>query len=518
MRAIYSALSKPALVAVVLAVLLPFLPACTNDFDRINVSPTAVQEDRFNENLLFTRALVYGALRYTEFQRAQMLYANHYIQYYSVAVDYFETDRYIIRNDWLTDYWQAAYADYAMQTQQVINITSRDPNKINKTAIARIWKVFIMHRITDLWGDVPYSQALTGNITPAYDRQEDIYTDMLKELREAVASFDPARTGTFGNADLLYRGNIDRWIRFANSLRLRLAMRISRVAPALAEQNVREVLTQNRLISSNAESALMPYGRDFGNADENVQPMGVIRSFNEYRASNTLVDFLVQNNDPRLPVYVERNSAGQYVGLRNGLNPAQVNAINRDDFSKDSQIVSNLFAPSALFQFAEVRFLQAEAALRGWASGTPRQFYEEGVTASINFWVDVYQNLLTRVPESGRGAIPTINISAADIAAYLQRPNIAFNQTRALEQIITQKWLTNINQGFESYAEYRRTGFPRLNPIPNTDGLSETGGTSVPVRLRYPAEEQALNGANYQQAVLRQGPDLPTTKVWWDVD
>jgi hypothetical protein len=503
-------------IAALLVLLVP--NACTDNFENINISPVAVQEDRINEDLLFTRAIVYGALRYTEFQRAQMLYANHYIQYYSVAVDFFETDRYITRNDWLTDYWRAAYADYAMQTQQVINITLRDPNKVNKTAMARIWKVFIMHRITDLWGDVPYFEALTGAITPSYDPQEVIYLDMLKELREAVASFDPSRTASFGNADMLYQGSIDRWTRFANSLRLRLAMRISLVAPNVAEQHVREVLNENHLISANNQTALVPYGRDFGNADENIQPMGVIRSFNEYRASNTLVDFLAENNDPRLGLYLEPVANGNFVGLRNGLNPEEVNTIDRDDFSRDSQLISNIFAPSALLQYAEVCFLQAEAALRGWGPGTPQQFYEEGIRASIRFWLEVRQNLLTRVPAQDRGVIPSVEVTETDINNYLVEPNIAFNQGRALEQIITQKWLTNINQGFESYAEYRRTGFPVLNPIPNTDGLSETGGTAVPSRLRYPAEEQALNGTNYQRAVQRQGPDLPTTRVWWDTN
>lgn len=489
---------------------------CTGDFDEINISPTAVQEDRIDEDLLFTRALVYGALRYTEFQRAQHLYANHYIQYYAMAVDRFETGRYITRNDWLTDYWRAAYADFGMQNQQVINIAQKEARKANKVAMARIWKVFIMHRITDFWGDVPYFDAFSGDITPAYDPQADIYADMLDELRDAAASFSPEADATFGPADILYQGDIDAWARFANSLRLRLAMRISDADPALAEQHVREVLEDGRLISSNAENALMPYGRDFGNADENIQPMSLIRSFNEYRVSTTLAGYLKDNNDPRLELYMAPNEAGEYVGLRNGLNPSEINALNPNNFSRESQLISNPYAPSVLLSYSEVQFLRAEAALRGWGSGSAQSYYESGVRASIEFWLDVRDRLYSRVPADEAQAIPDTEVTEADIDAYLEEPGIAFDPGRALEQIITQKWLANINQGFEAYADYRRTGFPELTPIPNTDGASETGGSELPRRVRYPAEEQALNRENYQAAVARQGPDLPTTRMWWD--
>ena len=497
-------------------VLVTAVSSCTDDFDQINTNPNTVLRDRIDENLLFTRSLVYGALRYTEFQRAQQLYANHYIQYYAMSVDYFETGRYITRNDWLTDYWTAVYSDYAMQCQQVIDITRESENKSNKTAMARIWKVFLMHRVTDFWGDVPYFNALQGDLTPEYDRQEDIYDDMLNELKEAVAQFDPSKTLSYSSADVIYQSDIDSWIRFANSLRLRLAMRISDVDPAKAEQHAREVIEDGRLIDSNNASAIMPYGRDFGGAVENLQPMGVIRSFNEYRASNTLVDFLQSNNDPRLPLYIEPVE-GEYIGLQNGLNPEEINALNLDQFSKDSQIISSTHAPSVLFSYSEVQFLLAEASLKGWHDGDAQLHYEEGIVASINFWIGVYNDLLNRLPDSEASALPNIDITAEDIANYTAEPGIVFDPNNALEQIITQKWLANINQGFESYAEYRRTGFPVLNPIPNTDGLSETGGSEVPVRIKYPAEEQTLNRENYQAAVAGQGPDLPTTRMWWDV-
>lgn len=497
-------------------VLVASLWSCTSEFDEINKNQTAVSEDRFDENLLFTRSLVYGALRYTEYQRVQQLYTQHYMQYYSVSVDYFPTGRYISRNDWLTAYWNAAYSDFAMQCQQIIEITEGDELKTSKNAIARIWKAFIIHRVTDLFGDVPYNEAFSGILEPAYTAQEEIYLDMLNELKEAADILETPSIEGFGASDVVYGGDTNSWIRFANSLRLRLAMRLSEVSPDVAESHVSEVLAENNLISSNEESALLRYGRDYGFALENIQPMSILKSFGEYKISNTFVDFLRDNNDPRIAIFVEPNAEGEYIGLQNGLNPQELAERDLDTFSQDTDIISSQAAPTGLLTYPEILFLQAEAALRGWGPGSAQEFYEQGIRASIAYWENIYLDIASRIPPEEAAELPEVNISQDTIDFYLASPNIQFNEASALEQIITQKWVANLNQGLESYAEYRRTGFPNLNPIPNTDGQSETGGSELPSRLIYPAEEQALNRENYEAAVARQGPDLMTTKVWWD--
>lgn len=504
-----------------LVVLLVLAGSCTKDFEEMNVGPIGLTEDRIDEDILFTRAQLYGALRYSEFQRAQMLYTQHYIQWYAVSVPYFETDRYITRNDWATAYWEAAYADFGMQIQQVINLTAEDPAKANKNAIARIWKVFIMHRITDFWGDVPYSEAWTGDLTPAYDTQESIYRDMLEELETAVLQFNPSLSQNFGSNDLIYQGNINSWKKFANSLRLRLALRISGVAPELAKEHGEAVLAENNFISSIEESAIIKYGRDYGSADENVQPMSWLRRFDEYRVSNTLVDYLVETGDPRLPLYVDpaRND-GQYRGLRNGLNPSEIGTINVDEYSKDSDIIANQYAPTGILIYPEVLFLKAEAALKNWsgAGSDPAVYYEEGIRSSINYWLWIYEDIKTRLPEAQANALKPIEITQSEIDDFLLTDGIEYDPSKALEQIITQKWLALINQGFEAWAEYRRTGYPQLNAIPNSDNASETG-VEVPSRVIYPAQESvAYNTENYQEAIERQGPDLPGTKVWWDIE
>ncbi len=495
------------------------LASCTSDFEDINKNQTGLTGDRFEEDLLFTRALVYGALRYTEYQRAQQLYAHHYMQYYSVSVSYFPTGRYITRNDWLTAYWREAYSDFGMQNQQVIELTKDDELKVNKNSIAKIWKVFIMHRITDFWGDVPYSDAFNGNVAPSYTPQSEIYYDMIEVLKKEAENLGNTDGGeSFGDSDVVFQGDKNKWIKFANSLRLRLSMRLSNVDPAFAQQQVSELIAEDNFISNNSESAELPYGRDFGNATENVQPMSILRIFGEYRMSNTIVDYLKNNNDPRLELYAEPAENGSFNGLQNGLNPEQISASDLADFSKDSNIISNQATSSGLLIYPEVLFLKAEAAMRGWGTGSAQQFYNDGIRASINYWNATYLDLKNTLPEDESAALPEITINETEIKDYITSENIAYNPSMAMEQIITQKWVALINQGFEAYAEYRRTGFPQLNPIPNTNGESETGGSSLPLRVRYPAEEQSLNRNAYNEAVARQGPDLPTTPVWWDVN
>lgn len=500
------------------------LGACTSDFEEINENVNAQTIDEINEDFLFTRAQLYGALRYTEFQRAQHLYAQLYVQYYAnIDTDFF-SGRYITNNEWLTDYWAEAYANSGMQCQQVINITAGKPEKSNENAIARIWKVFIMHRVTDFWGDVPYFEAFKGQALPAYTKQEEIYADMLKELDEAATALETPSAENFGASDIIYNGDISKWIKFANSLRLRLAMRLSEVEPTTAQQIVSELIAEDNFISQNSESAIIQYGTDKGGNIENIQPMSVIRGFDEYRVSDTLVNFLKKNNDPRLFLYVDStsNSTEVFAGLRNGLNVEELSKIEVSDYSKESVVISSRFSPTGLLIYPEVLFLKSEAALRGWGSGSPEAMYNDGIKSSIEYWDDILTDVDIRSRSRKDTAtfedLPNISITDSMVNAYLIEPDIAYNSSRALEQIITQKWLALINQGFESYAEYRRTGFPVLKPIPNTLGDSETNGSDVPSRVRYPIEEQSLNRANYNEAVNSQGPDLPTTKIWWDVN
>lgn len=468
-------------------------PGCTDKFEEMNKDPRTATA--IGPNLLFTGALRAGTLNWDLYQIGQNLHADMYAQYFANNAPGFQTDRYESNPGWIATYWNNYYSSFIINTQEAIRIAGQDPLAVNKVAQGRIWRAWLFHRVTDYWGDVPYFEAggaLNGNTTPKYDPQEAIYTDMLKELGEAAAQLDPAAASRYGAADILYNDNLDRWRKFANSLRLRLALRISNANPALARQVVTEVVTQNQLLGSNDDDARMvtfPTGQFI-----NRNPLAILFNFNEFRVSKTMVDLLTALNDPRLPVYVAPvagTTPPVYRGLQNGLNAVQLGQPEyaRANFSNMGETIRAEGAPIDILTYPEVLFLRAEAALKGWGPGDAKTFYEAGIRASM----------------SRRGVTSTEAVSA-----YLAQPAVAFDGT--LEQIITQKWLALYPNGIEAWAEYRRTGFPRLLPIPNP---GETNG-QVPSRVRYPAAEQTLNAESYQEAVSRQGPDVMTTKVWWD--
>ena len=482
-------------------------PACTDRFEEINTDPTKAANATPDQ--LFARALKYGSLYDNDFQVGEHLHANMWVQFFANAKPEFNTDRYESNDTWASTFWASFYAGFGMDLQQAIRLLQPDPTQGNRLSQARIWRAFLFQRITDYWGDVPYTEAFAGagaNVQPAYDRQEDIYRDLLRELTAAEAALDDTQAESFGPADLLYANpraanpapdavtSNRRWRHLANSLRLRLAMRLSAGAPALAEQQVRAALAAG-VMSSTAESAVM---RNTGEGIRITQnPLAVVLLFKDSRVSATLVSYLRRLHDPRLTVYVAPVSDANpsLAGLPNGLSATELTLpqYNPSNFSLAGARFSNTAHDQNLLTYAEVCFLRAEACLRGWdATGTAEQWYTTGVREALQ--------------QAG------INAPAAQ-DEYLRQPGVQFEPGRALELIITQKWLSLFgHNGFEAYAEYRRTGFPVLQPISNP---GETTGR-VPLRLRYPLSERLFNSASYLQAVSHQGPDLLTTPVWWD--
>jgi hypothetical protein len=511
---------KASFLSLTAALLAGLLLVSGCDFGDINDDPTRPNE--LDPDLLFSRSTTYGPLRYNVYQRSQHLFANLYVQYFANLVPAFPTGRYESGgpyDDWATSFWQATYAAHGgvqfvgenvsnsgVNVQQVIRQTRDDPQKINQTAIARIWKVWLLHRVTDAWGDVPYSEAfggLEGNRTPTFDPQQEIYADMLSTLQSAASNLDPGITGDrfrFGDADLIYQDDLAKWRKFANSLRLRLAMRVSEVDPELAEQHVSDVLDNQPIMDGNEDSAQRPStsGGDFVTQN----PLSIIASFNDDRVSEKVVSTLRTYEDPRLPVYADTiiNAPRDTVlfrGLPNGLDAAQLSGVQSFKYSRLGDPLRAADAPIPILLYPEVKFLEAEAALRGWGPGNARQHYEEGIRASLAMYGIT---------------------DPAIVQQYLQQPEVAWEEGGSfdaqLEQIITQKWIAIFTQGFEAWAEYRRTGYPELIQIPNP---GQTNG-NVPSRILYPNTEKNTNAENVRTASQRMGGDAMTTDVWWDVD
>jgi hypothetical protein len=476
-----------------------FVGACTDDFVSINddpIEPTAVPED-----LLFTRSLRKAMLDDFTWQVGEHLHPNMFVQHFANSTPSFNTDRYEVNNGWLTRYWDIAYTDYGKDIQQVIEQTQGDPQKVNKLAQARIWKVFVVHRLTDFFGDIPYSEAFQGDETPVYDPQEEIYRDLFAELDAAVAQFDPGQQDRFGSADVLYQDDVTRWQQFANSLRLRLALRVSAVDRGLAEQQAQAAVNgPSGLIASNEASArLLPSG---GSRTER-NPLATVMGFQDSRVSQTLETTLRDLNDPRLSVYIAPAVGDEFDerrGFPNGLTASQIQQENVARFSIAGEVFQTPSNPISVLSHSEVRFLQAEAAVRGLTRGDPGALYEQGVEAVMQ-----------------RYAVPS-----ADVEAYLAQPEVAWDPADSddekVRKIILQKWLALFGRsGFEAWSEYRRTGLPELQPIGATSG-GGTGGI-VPRRVPYPESEDFLNTENHEAAVARLGEgDTYLSRMWWDVE
>ncbi len=513
-----------------LAVLL--LTACDQGFEEMNKNPNAYTEPVIGN--LFTTSLIRGAGTGTaDRNRTNIKYFAGVMQYMASLGTNWSGDK-NFENGQFGDFFETAYSVHLKELQEVIAATEGNPDLINHYAMASIWRIFLLHRVTDLYGDVPYTEAGQGFINrvykPKYDKQSDIYPAMLQGLETAIGQLDPAKS-TYGVSDVIYQGNVAKWKTFGYSLMLRLGMRLTNVSPDMAKEWVQKAVAGG-VMKSNDDLAKLIHVAGNGNT-HNWDAFELKReSFPESNAGKgpvklgkTLIDLLKASEDPRLPFYAtlwEGNIlALQVAKLPTTTNPAlQKGLPNGYDANTIKQVIPNwsndmlveysepntgtmasLSAPTVLLSYSEVEFLLAEAALRGWADGSPAGYYEAAVTASMR---------ATALFPGG------IVISPEAIAGYLAaHPLSGGTFEQQMEQIHTQFYLAHFMwyDNFEAWSNYRRTGYPKLTPT-NYPG-NFTGGTPI-LRLKYPVSESALNRANYEEAVASQGPDLYTTAVWWD--
>ena len=410
-----------------------------------------------------------------------------------VQIQYPDEEEGLIRPARMEIYWTDFYADELMDIQTVLH-KGVESGDANVEAVGRIWKTWIFHIVTDLWGDVPYSEAHYGadNTTPAYDRQADIYAGMLADLTTAAGMLQNPDASDFGGGDLIYGSNFEAWRRFANSLRMRLAMRLSEVDAATARTEFAAAYAAGGF-QSNADNATLNWP---GSPYENpFYENRVIDARDDHGISATLLDTLVSLADPRLPLYAEPAARdGEYRGHHNGMQTIPVGT-SLDDFSRigDFWRFDGAATPTMIMSYAEVLFLQAEAAWRGWTAGAPATLYSEAIRANMNQY-------------------DPVGPSDTEIDDYLAQPVVAYDGT--LEQILLQKWIALWMNGPEAWSDNRRTDLPALVPGPDMF-LSR-----IPVRLMYPDTEQSLNLTNLNAALAQQGMtsiDL-VTPVWWDVN
>ncbi len=550
--------------------------ACTDRFAEINTNPNA--STTIDPAYLFTTSQRRGAMDDRVYYYTRGMACFHTQMY--TNTNYTKehcTDRYQFNAAWNGTLWGAAYAGDASKTYLSFvaeaERIAKEKGWENKEAICNIWKSYLFLQLTDLFGDIPYSEAFNDLIDyPRYDNQEDIYNGIYNSLKTNVQKIDATKGNGMGNADLFYNGDYTSWKRFGNSVRLRMAMRISNVNPTLAKTWFDETLTDaGGLMNNNLQSCRLktdPAGPQGIHSDNPIKVMA--NAFDWYRISEFMVTTLNDLNDPRMFNFaeptkkyldamkqickdIELNSAiynslsyteqakvtyaaaegGSFInvfaqgrtftddieaivarvmpsrsseisknikyrGLRNGQSIESLTTLQSKlgEYSDLSQYLRQNNYPTNIFVYPEICFLLAEGNLNGWTTPkTAEEHYNDGVRAAMQLY---------EIPDN------EINSYLAGAAKF----KATGTKAQKLEQIILQKYLGNYTDGFEAYADLRRTGFPKILAIEYTSSVPDEMG--LPRRWKYPSDEHLLNKANVTEAATRIGGDYQLSRMWWD--
>ncbi len=485
------------------AAILAAALACGNGLTDVNRNPNNPTD--VSAQSLFTNATRQSVERWlgtTYDWRGGEFLAQHLAE-----VQYTDEDTYIrLARAYMTGTFDAAYYQELEDLRKVIGkgMAATDPGI---WAPAEVLKTWTADFLTDTWGNIPYRDALAsdssgGSGQPVYDTQQSVYTDFFATLSNDATALNGAGA-SLGAADAIYGGNPAAWAKFANTLHARLAMRIVNVDPATASAELTKAFSApGGVFTSNADNAALAWPGD----GVNDNPFSAsLQQRDDYRMSNTFINILQGYNDPRLPVYANTTDAGIYAGAPNG-----VDAPTAQQYIVGASRVGTIFFPGAtsyttfggpgatlpsqLLTFAELRFIQAEAAERsigGLNSGQAAAFYNEAIQASMDQW----------------GVT-----DAAAIAAYLARPEVVYQGGLAgLKQIAIQKWIALFGDGGNAWFEWRRT----CQPSTIAPGPAATENY-VPRRFYYSQTEVSVNGTNVDAAITAQGTDNFGTRVWWD--
>lgn len=496
---------------------------CTGDFAEMNLSKTQIMTLGTNDYpKMFSQALSAGSY-HPSYQTATNLFADLWCQYYALTTPNFQSDRYHTNMGWITAHWNPIYTSVVPQLKLIFE--NYDANT-SQNALASIWWVFSFSRLTDYYGPVPYFDAGIPATSVKYDSQEEIYNDFFKRLDAAVTVLK-SKTGEtpYGNSDILYKGDLNKWIKFANTLRLRLALRISKVNPAKAKTEAEAAFASGVMLSAADDGMMVRTGVTSGDGNG----ISRISGWQEFRMSATMESILKGYNDPRLTVFFQPAFATKtYEGLRNGLDPTQlVVQSNTNDYNSNvgARWIRNtgsgsgwenlLAVPADIMHAAEAYFLRAEGALNGWnMGGTAQELYEKGIRESMATWgfagaaVDTYIQGTTPpiAPGDSQNSPPISDIPV----------KWAVTEAKQREQIGTQKWLAVFPDGCEGWAEFRRTRFPKLYNVVNSVN-TDVPATQFIRRFPFIDAEKATNGPAVTEAVkLLGGPDKASTPVWWD--
>lgn len=474
---------------ILLSAVLIGMSACTDGFEEINTNPNAPVDVQPG---LLLRQVQWD---YAEQMSYEGFVAGNLLGQYFTAIDFNLFDRHSLNESQFGgNPWDILYVNLR-DNEIILNKSQDSPALAVYEGPARILKAYMTAALTDIFGDVPYSEALQGKsgiIAPIYDSQEAIYTapgGILDNLEKGIAAIENYQAPIPLEGDILFNGDLSAWLKFANSLRLKYLVRIAD-RTAVASQ-IEGIFQSGNYIQSNAENAAFDFRSPPNNFRMSTARVG---DYNIYIMSETIEEVLKGLDDPRMAVFFRPtgNDANAYKGLLNGPDASQL-SITVADYSLTGKIWrENADQLDANFMTAaETYFLLAEAAQKGWVTADAKTLYETGVRLSFEYW---------------QTDLPDTYLSAGSAA-------FATNGQNPIEQIITQKWLHNIGNGYEGWIEYRRTGFPQLKVV-----AASLNNGLIPVRMPYPTTEATLNRSNYEAAASTTNGNSVNSAVWWDMN
>ena len=469
---------------ILLAILLPafVLVSCKKNLSDLNINPKLPVS--VGSAPLFTNA----AANLSDLMAHTNVNFNNFrlfVQYWSETT-YTDEANYDMNGRSIPDRWFATlYRDVIKDLAEASKIVPTETVNLNETqmknriAINDILTVYSYYTLITTFGNVPFSEALSVDtvLQPKYDDAASIFNSLTQKLDAALANLDPAEA-SYGSADIILNGDAQRWVTFANSLKMKMGILIADSDPSKASSMI--LAAAPNVVSSNADNLSIQYVSSPPNTNPVWEDL-VQSGRHDFVAANTIIDTMNKLKDPRLPFYfapIGDKFVGQPYGTGGG------------SFSDPSDIIKSPTNPFVFFSYAEMEFYKAEAIERGIAvGGTAEEHYNNAVTASIEEWGG----------------------SAAQAATYLAQPGVKYSTAAGdwKRKIGVQSWLAFYNRGYDAWTQWRRLDWPKL--LPGPEALSD-----VPVRMTYPVLEQNLNKANYEEASSAIGSDDVATKLWFD--
>jgi hypothetical protein len=533
---------------VIAATVLLGASACTKNFEAYNQDNTGITPDDlkgdFNDIGAFLTRAQRSIINFSgggdpnSYQLQQNLNADCYSGYFMSPTPFNGGQNnlsYSLVSGWNGEPMKVGYLNL-MSSVSILRNNRIDTAYPAVWAVAQILQVTGMSRVTDVYGPIPYSKAGSSKNNIPYDSQEDVYKRFFLELDSATINLRAQINGTakplpfsFSRFDLVYDGDFNKWLQFSNSLRLRLAMHIVKVAPDLAKEQAEKAMdpANGGVITTNAGNMKVKVlGSGFTN------PLVFIAlNWQDIRIGASIQCYMTGYQDPRISKYFDKSTdpafPAQYKGIRIGSISGNVSKSDYTGYSSlnitEGAPSFSLTTPTQIMTAAEVYFLRAEAALRNWANagGSVQSLYEQGITTSMEQWGVAPGSYLadnTHTPDAYTDPKNSANNAAAPSTITVKWDDAATNAVK-MERLITQKWIAMFPEGQEAWTEFRRTGYPRLFPVVNNFSGGVINSTTQIRRLPFPQNEYNTNNQEVSKAVsLLKGPDNGATRLWWDVE